>query len=182
MNVWWCCQLRCRCEGSTCSEHWPDMAVALSRLQTVACVSVIINGGRIRVTPMTACTVPLFSVLTWGLISEMSHRWSVLSFPSHINHPEWIFAHRRFIFFGLLLKVFCFVAFPWTVKYHLVYIWAAVYTENLAILIKRETPTQYCYAVLRPSCTSVFSIRTDNPSFYCRGGFLRYFVCIFAST
>lgn len=137
MNVWWWCQLRSRCEGNTCSEHRPDMTVAHSNLKTAVCVRAIINvlffwkvfynGGIIRVTSMTVLhRAPLFSVLMWCLISKIYHRLSVVSLPSHINYPERIFLHRCFIFFSLLLKVFCFVAFPWTVrtvKHHLLYIW-----------------------------------------------------------
>lgn len=144
MNVWWWCQLRCRCEGSTCSEHRPDMTVCHSRLKTEACVCVIINvlffwkvfynGEIIRVTPMTALhRAPLFSVLMWCLISKIYHGWSVVSLPSHVNYPERIFVHRCFIFFSLLLKVFCFVVLLWE-QWIIIYC-ISDYTENVYICL-----------------------------------------------
>lgn len=37
------------------------------------------------------------------LISKISHEWSVGNFPSHTNHPDCVFVHRRFILYSLPL-------------------------------------------------------------------------------
>lgn len=70
------------------------------------------------------------------LISKISHEWSVGNFPSHTNHPDCVFVHRRFIFYSLPLRL-CeiFFFFPQSEASSIIHFWAAVLlnTEDVGV-------------------------------------------------
>lgn len=96
----------------------------------------------------------LFSVLMQQnkqrLISKISHEWSVGNFPSHTNHPDCVFVHRRFIFYSLPLPL-CEIFFPQSEASSIIHFWAAVllYTEDVGVT--------HSYKTLKMALTSDFS-------------------------